>query len=226
MSLYRCSLFLLACLTPCFGKELIYLTSGFTLEVESHTATDQRLLCTTTTGTLEFQLSDVARIEVLPATVAPPPLKGSAPGSVMSANDLLAKAATDQGLPPELVRSVAKIESGFHQDAVSAKGAIGLMQLMPGTAAQLGVRADRAEENAQGGAKYLRDLLLRYHYDSVLALAAYNAGACAVDKYRGVPPYAETRQYVLKVLREYEREHKLQSVTAVASGFASAGVNK
>jgi soluble lytic murein transglycosylase-like protein len=209
MSFYRCSLLLLACLASCSGRELIYLTSGFTLEVESHTATDQGLLCTTATGTLEFQLSDVVRIEVLPGDASPAAAKSFAAGKEMSANELLAKAATDEGLPPELVRSVAKIESGFHQNAVSAKGAIGLMQLMPGTAAQLGVRADRAEENAQGGAKYLRDLLLRYHYDSALALAAYNAGAGAVDKYRGVPPYAETRQYVLKVLREYEREYKV-----------------
>jgi soluble lytic murein transglycosylase-like protein len=226
MSLYRCGVFLLAFLAPCFGRELIYLTSGFTLEVESHTATDQRLLCTTATGTLEFQLSDVARIEVLPSAAPPSAGNSSAVSTATSANDLLAKAAIDQGLPLELVRSVAKIESGFQQDAVSAKGAIGLMQLMPGTAAQLGVRADRAEENAQGGAKYLRDLLLRYHYDSALALAAYNAGAGAVDKYRGVPPYAETRQYVLKVLHEYEREHRLQRGTAVASGSAPADANR
>jgi soluble lytic murein transglycosylase-like protein len=209
MNLYRCSIFLLACFTPCFGRELLYLTSGFTLEVESHTATDQRLLCRTATGTLEFQLSDVARIEVLPSTAAPAKANSSAAGDEMGTTDLLAKAAADQGLPPELVRSVAKIESAFNQKAISAKGAIGLMQLMPGTAAELGVRAEQAEENAQGGAKYLRDLLLRYHYDSALALAAYNAGAGAVDKYRGVPPYVETRQYVLKVLREYEREHKV-----------------
>jgi hypothetical protein len=209
MSLYRCGVFLLAFLAPCFGRELIYLTSGFTLEVESHAITDQRLVCTTVTGTLEFQLGDVTRIEVLPG-IPPPTGNSSAAGAAMSANDLLAKAAAEQGLPPELVRSVAKIESGFQQSAVSVRGAIGLMQLMPGTAAQLGVRPDRAEENAQGGAKYLRDLLLRYHYDSALALAAYNAGASSVDKYRGVPPYAETRQYVLRVLREYEREHKSQ----------------
>lgn len=201
MRICRCTAVILALLTPCFGKELLYLTSGFSIEIESHTATGQALLCTTGTGTLEFPLSDVARIEVLPDD--PPPAAAPA-----TASDVLAKAATDQGLPPELIRSVAKIESGFNQNAVSAKGAIGLMQLMPSTAAELGVKANRAEENAQGGAKYLRDLLLRYHYDSALALAAYNAGPGAVDKYRGVPPYAETRQYVLKVLREYEREHK------------------
>jgi soluble lytic murein transglycosylase-like protein len=83
------------------------------------------------------------------------------------------------------------------------------MQLIPSTAAELGVNANQADENARGGAKYLRTLLLRYHGDSVLALAAYNAGPGAVDKFGGVPPYEETRRYVLKVLREYERQHRL-----------------
>lgn len=216
------SIFLLwAVLSPCFGRELVYLSSGFALEVESHTQENQTIICRTSTGTLEFRSSDIARIEQLPEAPVP-----SAPvavqRTVLTHDELLAKAALDQGLPPELVRSVAKIESGFRQDAVSVKGAIGLMQLMPRTAAELGVQPTRAEENAQGGAKYLRDLLLRYHYDSALALAAYNAGPGAVDKYRGVPPYAETRQYVLKVLREYERQHKLEANTSVASAVSTA----
>jgi hypothetical protein len=201
---------MLAALSPCFGRELVYLNSGFSLEVESHSQENQTITCRTSTGTLEFQLSDVARIELLPDGSGPSASR--TPQSIPpNQDDLLVKAAVEQGLPPELIRSVAKIESGFKQDAISAKGAIGLMQLMPGTAAELGVEATRAEENAKGGAKYLRELLLRYHYDSALALAAYNAGPGAVDKYRGVPPYAETRQYVLKVLGEYERQHKLQA---------------
>ncbi len=203
----------LAVLSPCFGGELIYLNSGFALEVESHTQENQTLTCRTLTGTLEFALSDVARIEKLPD--APAPSTASKPeSSAPKQDDLLARAAFEQGLPPELIRSVAKIESGLKQDVVSAKGAIGLMQLMPGTAAALGVQPTRTEENVQGGAKYLRQLLLRYHNDSALALAAYNAGPGAVDKYRGVPPYAETQHYVLKVLREYERQQKLEANTS------------
>ncbi|HEX3684333.1 MAG TPA: lytic transglycosylase domain-containing protein [Bryobacteraceae bacterium] len=205
---------MLAALSPCFGRELIYLNSGFSLEVESHSQENQTITCRTATGTLEFRLSDVARIELLPDPSGPRP--SAPPKSIPPSQDeLLSKAAMEQGLPPELIRSVAKIESGLKQDAISAKGAIGLMQLMPGTAVELGVEATRAEENALGGAKYLRELLLRYHCDSALALAAYNAGPGAVDKYRGVPPYAETRQYVLKVLREYERQHKLQASTSI-----------
>jgi hypothetical protein len=207
---------ILAAVSPCFGRELIYLNSGFSLEVESHSQENQTITCRTSTGTLEFQWSDVARIEPLPDE--PGPTTPATPKSVPANQDeLLAKAAMEQGLPPELVRSVAKIESGLKQNAISAKGAIGLMQLMPGTAAELGVEATRAEENALGGAKYLRELLLKYHDDSALALAAYNAGPGAVDKYRGVPPYAETRQYVLKVLREYQKQHKLQASASAAS---------
>ena len=203
------ALFLIA-FRPSPAKELVYLVSGFTLEIESHLQQDATILCQTSTGTLQLNAGDIARIEPLPdAAIAPLPAEIAAP-----ARDVLKEAAADQGLPPELLRSVAKIESGFHQDAISPKGAIGLMQLMPRTAAALGVQPTRAEENAQGGAKYLRDLLLRYHYDSALALAAYNAGPDAVDRYHGVPPYAETRQYVWKVLREYERQHRSQSKAA------------
>jgi soluble lytic murein transglycosylase-like protein len=209
MRFRRYSVLLLAVWSPCFARELVYLNSGFTLEVESHSQENRTLVCKTSTGTLELQMSDVARIEPLPELVgaAIVAAKSAAP----TADEVLTKAALDQGLPPELIRSVAKIESGMKQNAVSVKGAMGLMQLMPATAATLGVKPMLAEENAQGGAKYLRDLLLRYHDDSALALAAYNAGPGAVDKYGAVPPYAETRQYVLKVLREYERQHKLHA---------------
>jgi soluble lytic murein transglycosylase-like protein len=197
-------------LGPCSAKELVHLATGFTLEIESHSQQDQIIVCRTASGTLQLQAAEVDRIDLLPdAALAPAP-------AAEPAGDVLQQAASAQGLPPEFLRSVAKIESGFRQNAISAKGAIGLMQLMPRTAAELGVEPTRADENAQGGARYLRELLLRYHYDSALALAAYNAGPGAVDKYHGVPPYLETRQYVLKVLREYERQHKLHDQPAAS----------
>jgi soluble lytic murein transglycosylase-like protein len=115
-------------------------------------------------------------------------------------------AARKYSLPSAFVSSVMRAESGFNPAAVSPKGAIGLMQLMPGTARDLGVDPTKPAENADAGTRYLRDLLARYE-DSpdqvVLALAAYNAGPAAVDKYHGVPPYRETRDYILRVLRTW-----------------------
>jgi soluble lytic murein transglycosylase len=86
-----------------------------------------------------------------------------------------------------------------------------MMQLMPGTAGRLGVDPWRVDQNAIGGATYLRQLLIKYNGDSALALAAYNAGPGAVDKYKGVPPFAETRHYVVKVLAEYARQQRIQA---------------
>jgi soluble lytic murein transglycosylase-like protein len=110
--------------------------------------------------------------------------------------------ASKQGLRLELVRAVIQVESAYNPRATSPKGAMGLMQLMPGTARELGVRdAYDPEDNIRGGTKYLRQLLDKYRGNEDLALAAYNAGSGAVDKYgQKVPPYRETKEYVRKVI--------------------------
>jgi soluble lytic murein transglycosylase-like protein len=116
----------------------------------------------------------------------------------------LADAAADKyGLPRLLVRSVMAAESGFQADAVSPKGAIGLMQLMPSTAQGLGADPHDPAQNVDAGVRYLRDLLNRYDGGLWRALAAYNAGPGAVDKYHGVPPYRETIDYVTRIDRAY-----------------------
>jgi soluble lytic murein transglycosylase-like protein len=113
---------------------------------------------------------------------------------------LIAASASEQNLDPALLKAVIQAESGFNPFAVSRTGAQGLMQLMPGTAQALGVEnAFDPIQNISGGSRYLRQLLDRFQGDETLALAAYNAGPGAVNKYGGVPPYSETQNYVQHV---------------------------
>jgi soluble lytic murein transglycosylase-like protein len=118
--------------------------------------------------------------------------------------ELAASVAARHGVDPGLVLAVIAVESAFHPSAVSPKGARGLMQLMPATAAELGVSdAFDPEQNLDGGVRHLRELLRRYQGDLTRTLAAYNAGAASVERHGGVPPWPETRDYVAAVLRRY-----------------------
>jgi soluble lytic murein transglycosylase-like protein len=118
---------------------------------------------------------------------------------------LVNEASLQTGTPPGLVRAVLMAESAGDPTAISLAGAQGLMQLMPGTAAGCGI-ADAFEptQNVQCGAAYLKAMLQRYHGNVTLAVAAYNAGPGAVDRYHGVPPYPETRAYVARVISAYQ----------------------
>jgi soluble lytic murein transglycosylase-like protein len=127
------------------------------------------------------------------------------PPSSLSPQQMADAAADKYGLPRQLVRSVMKAESGFQPEAISPKGAVGLMQLMPGTAETLDADPWIPAQNVDAGTKYLRDLLERYNGGLRHALAAYNAGPGAVDKYRGVPPFPETVNYVQRVEREWKK---------------------
>ena len=144
------------------------------------------------------------------------------------ADAYIQEAAREQGFTPDLLRAVIQQESGYLPCAVSSKGAQGLMQLMPGTASDLGVvdPFDPAQ-NIDGGARYLSDLLVRYDGDLELALAAYNAGPARVDEYRGLPPIPETINYVADIMGRLEGSPVLpgadlerpQEATATSNGW-------
>ena len=197
--------------SACVARETVYLNSGFTLSIDSHLKSDGTYIFNIGAGTLEYPASEVREIVSQPPD--PPTIKSKAPAMAsLGPKAILSAAALSEGVDELFVRAVAKVESGMRQEAMSSKGALGLMQLMPGTASELGVDPKRADQNASGGARYLRSLLERYNYNPVLALAAYNAGPGAVTKYHGIPPYYETRTYVVRVLKEYERQLRLAGI--------------
>ena len=137
---------------------------------------------------------------------------------------MLATAGHAHHLDIDLLASVVKAESGGNIRARSRAGAEGLMQLMPGTAAELGV-TDSYEpgQNVNGGTAYLDQLLTRYHDNLALALAAYNAGPAAVEKYHGIPPYRETRLYVARVIHEFNRRVLARERVAAEATRAPTG---
>ena len=144
----------------------------------------------------------------------------SVPTDLMS---IFQEAAQTYGIDVNLLTAIARQESNFTASATSSSGAMGIMQLMPATAQGLGVNdAYNPYENIMGGAKYISQLLSRYNGDVSLALAAYNAGSGNVAKYGGIPPFAETQNYVSKVLGYYQDSTVTGSNTAAASGTVTA----
>ncbi|NYF79461.1 lytic transglycosylase domain-containing protein [Granulicella arctica] len=168
---------------------------------------------------LEVDSASIQRIETVPdapvSSAAPTAIKSTidsseAPPTAAEMHEMLARAGEQHHIDADMLASVVKAESGGQVHAVSRTGARGLMQLMPGTAAQLGVADSfRADQNIAGGTAYLDQLLTRYHDNVALALAAYNAGPGAVDRWHGVPPYRETRAYVARVIREFNRRKQM-----------------
>jgi len=178
---------------------------------------------------VDVSTSDIERFEAAPKEAQPairtvasglrPPVPTSAGASLnVDLNDVVNISSEKYRLDPDLVNSVIKAESGFNVRAVSRKGAQGLMQLMPDTASQLGVQnAFDVQANVDGGAKYLRELLERYDFDLVKALAAYNAGPRRVEQYGGVPPYYETRAYVARIVKDFNKKKLAEKNAAKAA---------
>ena len=237
---------------PGHAAERITLRNGFEIACNHHGVANRKVrLYTSRTNEsyIEVEPADIASVVYVPDP--PPPTPPPAPAAEVSAapvpepvpapaakievkanpavlnqadlNEMLAKAGHQHNVDRDLLASVVKAESNGNVRAVSRAGAQGLMQLMPGTAADLGVSDTfKADQNVQGGSTYLDELLTRYHDNLAMALAAYNAGPAAVDKYHGIPPYRETRLYVARVIHEFNRRVKARQAQAEKSLAAAA----
>ncbi len=199
---------------PATAGEYAVLASGLRLHTDRHETQDGKVRLYSGQGSTELPADQVQRFEA--DDYAPPPVSPALAQQLpeTSPREIVTRAALRQGLPPALVHSVAAVESGYRNDAVSPKGAIGIMQLMPRTARDLQADPRNPEQNADAGAKYLRELLLKYQDDPFQlrkALAGYNAGPASVDRHKGIPPYRETIQYVEKVINLYNELKKKQT---------------
>lgn len=175
------------------------------------------------TSYVDILTAEIIGIDALPASV-PHPASATTGTDRADIPTLLSTAGTSHNIDVELLNSLVHAESSGRTHAVSRTGAQGLMQLMPGTAHQLGVTDSfAADQNINGGTTYLDSLLVRYHDNLALALAAYNAGPAAVDRYHGVPPFRETRAYVAHVMTEFKRRKEaLARKAAHPDGLALA----
>jgi len=206
------------CFTPAFAGEYAIFQNGFRLHATRHEVQGDMIRLYSDAGYTDVKAQDVSGFEqeeytppppAPPQIAAVPPTATPVPATPKSARELVQEAALKQGLPPAFVHSVVAAESAYQVNAKSPKGAIGLMQLMPGTAAQLQADPNDPAQNVEAGTKLLAQLLIKYkdYPDQVrYALAAYNAGEGAVAKYHGVPPYRETQEYVEKIIRNYLKQ--------------------
>jgi hypothetical protein len=204
---------------PARAAERVTLRNGFAVPCNHHAETDGHVRLYVNAGDenyIEVAPEDIAVVETVPD---PPPVVETTASSAPDAgakrdvklteadlHEMLTDAGRAHNVDIDLLASLVKAESGGNARAVSRTGARGLMQLMPGTAAGLGVEDSfEPKANVRGGSTYLDELLTRYHDKLALALAAYNAGPAAVDRYHGIPPYYETRAYVARVIHEFNR---------------------
>ena len=231
-------LLLLAVQLPALCAEIAVLRNGFSIRFDHKEQSGESTRLYIRGGFIDVATSEIASFEPdetpdVPAALSPAPsptvantsaqpavVSPSGPAGMQVATNpapgvdldqLVRDASTRHRLDPDFVNSVIKAESNFQNRAVSRKGAQGLMQLMPGTASQLGVANPfDPKANVEGGTAYLSQLLDLYHDDAIKALAAYNAGANRVDQYHGVPPYRETQAYVARIVRDFNAKKRAQ----------------
>jgi soluble lytic murein transglycosylase-like protein len=211
-----------------WAADQVTLRNGFGLVCDHRSEADGKLrlyLDAASTNYIDVNPDEIVAIDPIPVqpapatAIQPAPTRKTASLTPAELHELLTAAGAEHTLDVDLLASVVHAESGNRPNAISRVGAAGLMQLMPGTAAELGV-TDRLEpgQNIHGGTAYLDSLLKRYHDNLALALAAYNAGPGAVDRYHGVPPYRETRAYVARIIHEFNQRYAArQSLAALAA---------
>lgn len=186
-----------------YGADLAVLHNGFSIRHQRREvvgSVTRLYLGADRDGYVDVPTSDIDRFEQ--DLSSPAATHNSQP-----MNEVINAVSSRHHLDPDLINSVIHAESGFNPRAVSPKGAQGLMQLMPQTASRLGViNSFDPGDNLEGGTRYLRELLERYNFDLIKALAAYNAGPQRVEQYHGVPPYYETQAYVARIIRDFNRK--------------------
>ena len=227
--------------TAAWASERVTLRNGYEMRCDHHATVDGRVRLYPGAGEDNFIEFSVQEISAVDQVADPPPMTetplSDSPGAAAPStsaqvenarlspadlHEILAKAGAAHNLDVALLASLVQAESGGNARAVSRAGARGLMQLMPKTAAGLGVTDSfKPDQNVSGGSAYLDALLTRYHEKLALALAAYNAGPAAVDKYRGIPPYYETRAYVARVIHEFNRRVRAREALAKQSAAST-----
>ena len=193
--------------TQLHAAELANLSNGFSLRSERHEVLGDttRLYMSNDPagGYVDVPTAEIESFEPAP----PDPKEVTAPARTPDLKAIVAAASQQHQIDADFISSVIAAESADNPHAVSPKGAQGLMQLMPGTASQLGVKDSfDPAANVDGGVRYLRELLLLYNGDMAKALAAYNAGPQRVQQYHGIPPYRETHAYVARIIKDFNRK--------------------
>jgi hypothetical protein len=209
------------------SAELAILQNGFVMHIDHLETRGDITRLYMDEGTKNFvdvQRDQILRLEEIPAPPGPPAL---APVRSLSLEEIVTSASNRYGIDPDIVLSLIHAESAFDPNAISPKGAQGLMQLMPQTATSMGVENPMdAAANVEGGTRYLRELLTLYHEDLTKALAAYNAGPARIQEYNGVPPYPETIAYINRVVRDlYQRKIARARLDDHTAGHQEKGRN-
>jgi soluble lytic murein transglycosylase-like protein len=230
-----------------FAGQIAVLRNGFTIHFDHKEQSGSSTRLYTGTGYLDIASDQIASFDVDETPVTPEPQPAPQPAALtdtqpsaaqpaavasqtpakaaqnVDLDQVVREASSKNRLDPDFVASVIRAESNFKTHAVSKKGAQGLMQLMPATAAQLGVAdAFDPRANVEAGTAHLSALLDLYNNDPIRALAAYNAGAHRVKQYHGVPPYRETRDYINKIVRDFNAKKRAQMKAAAAANASTA----